>query len=50
MNGTDLSDGFTILKEYKELKARDTYLEMDNLDAGNYLLYTEMEWVPNSST
>lgn len=39
---------FPIIQATTGLKSRDTYLECCDLDAGEYLLFSEVEWIANT--
>ena len=43
-NGSDLSAGVTYISGNKGYEDRDAYMELANLEQGDYALYVEMEW------
>jgi hypothetical protein len=49
MNGSKLIDGVTYIAGKSEVQERTISLKMDNLLAGNYILFTEIDWSNQTS-
>jgi len=43
--GSTIDEGVTYVKGCYDIKQRDTYLECENLEEGNYFLLSEIDWV-----
>ena len=45
LNGAGLADGVEYIKGHKDLRERDVYLCCEDLEEGEYFLYSEVDWV-----
>ena len=47
-NGKDISGGVTYVRGGKGYVERDAYMELQDLEAGEYLFFVEIDWQPAS--